>query len=404
MSKLSFETSQNMLKLLSVSKIKRERVFLSDSLGRILAEDIVAQVDYPHEPTASMDGYAIKFEDQEGGRIKIIADNPAGGENSVSVNSGECVKTFTGSLMPYGANTLINIENVSVEDDHIIINNQVEKGFAIRAVGESYFKGDVLIKKGVKIGFAQIGVMAGLNEVMISVVKKPTVSILATGSEILDIGATQTSASQIRSSNNYTLEAIAKLSGANVAQLGVVKDDKASIKEAFLNALSLSDIVVSTGGVSVGDYDFVKDIVPSLGAKLLYHGVNIKPAQHILLAQYDDKFIVALPGFAYSSTVAFILYVVPLIKKMLGVDMDFKMLEATLKEPFKKRSDKTEFSACNLYFEDGKYYVDFSGIKSGSSAILTNLLGENSALMITGESDQDLEVGTLVNVMSLDRF
>jgi molybdopterin molybdotransferase len=262
----------------------------------------------------------------------------------------------------------------------------------------------VLIKKGVKIGFAEIGVMAGLNKVMVSVVKKPSLSILATGSEVLDIGETQTTASQIRSSNNYTLEALGRECGASTIQLGAVKDDKTSIKEAFLNALSSSDIVVSTGGVSVGDYDFVKDIIPALGAKLVYQGVNIKPGQHILLAQYDDKFIVALPGFAYSSTVTFILYVMPLIRKMLGVDPDGCYVEARLKEPFSKKSRKSEFSACNLTYEDGQYYVDFSGKKSGSSAILTNLLGKNSALMITGESDTELESGTLVNVLRLDRF
>lgn len=404
MSFLSFETSQNMLKLLSVPKLRRENVFLSESLGRILAEDIVAKSDYPSEPTASMDGYAIKHEDQKNSTMVIVADNPAGGDNSVVVNSGECVKTFTGSLMPEGADTLINIENVTVEDGKIFVDQEVAKGFSVRCVGESYFKGDTLIKKGVKIGFAEIGVMAGVNRVMVSVVKKPSVSILATGSEVLDIGETQSSASQIRSSNNYTLEALAREAGALTTQLGAVKDDKASIKEAFLNALSSSDIVVSTGGVSVGDYDFVKDIIPSLGAKLVYKGVNIKPGQHILLAQYDNKFIVALPGFAYSSTVTFILYVIPLIRKMLGNDPDGHYVEARLKESFSKKSKKSEFSACNLTYEDGQYFVDFSGKKSGSSAILTNLLGKNSALMVTGESDRELEEGTLVNVLRLDRF
>lgn len=398
---ISYETSQNMISLLPMGSLRGENVFLGNALGRILAEDIVAQEDYPLHPTSSMDGYAIVHSDLEEFESFIIhGDNPAGADEIGSVMSGVCIKTFTGSLMPEGSDTLVPIENVRVEGDEIVIEKPVPKGFAVRPVGESYREGEVLISKGTKLGFAEIGVLAGINRVMIRVTQPPRVAIIATGSEVLDIGESARNEGQIRSSNSYTLQALVDSLGAKSIQLGIVGDDKHAIMERFEEAMRSADIIVSTGGVSVGDYDFVKHIVPKLGADVIFKGVNIKPGQHVMVAQRGEKFIISLPGFAYSSTVTFILYAAPLIARMMGMENPYEPIEATLKVPFAKRSNKSEFTACNLSFEDGRYWVDFEGKKSGSSAILTNLLG-NAGLMICGEEDGDLEAGTLVRVIKL---
>jgi molybdopterin molybdotransferase len=234
-------------------------------------------------------------------------------------------------------------------------------------------------------------------------VQKPRVAIISTGSEILDLGEEALNASQIRSTNNYTIDALVRMAGAQSIQLGTISDDKASITKGFENALASADIIISTGGVSVGDYDFVKDIIPRLGAEVIYKGVKIKPGQHIMLAQKGQKFIMALPGFAYSSTVTCILYAIPMIRRFLGLQSSLHVVEATLKKPFMKRSKKSEFTACNILFEEGRYWVDFDDKKLGSSAILTNML-HNAGLMITGEDDGDLEAGMSVNVILLDRF
>jgi molybdopterin molybdotransferase len=392
-----------MLDLLDVGFVKTQKLPLSDTLGKILAEDIVAEFNDPQFPTASMDGYALMYEDLDEPSLVILGDNPAGSDEQRVIKSGECIKTFTGSKMPEGADTLLQIENVTVEDGKIIINEKVPLGSSVRPIGEGYKAGDVLIKKGTKIGFAQIGVMAGLNKVMVEVALSPRVAIIATGSEILDLGVNSTNPAQIRSSNNYTLAALFEQAGAEVIQLGTVGDDKDSIMKTFQNAIASADIVISTGGVSVGDYDFVKDIVPRLGAEVVFKGVAIKPGRHIMVAQMGAKFILALPGFAYSSTVTSILYALPLVAKMLGKDKPYKMVEAKLSEDFKKRSTLTEFTACNIAIEDGEYFVNFEGKKVGSSAILTNML-DGSALMVTGEDDGDLEKGTFVNVILLENF
>lgn len=403
MSLLSYETSQSMLDLLKVNSSRKERVPLSSSLGRVLASDIVAKYNDPQFPTASMDGYAIKYADQDLDFISILGDNPAGSDENRVVKSGECIKTFTGSKMPEGANTLIQIENVSVNGGKISIDERVQLGSSVRPIGEGYKAGNVLIKKGTKIGFAEIGVMAGLNCVMVEVALRPRVAVISTGSEILDLGEESDNPAQIRSSNNYTIAALFEQAGAEVIQLGTVGDDKDSIMKTFDTALSSCDILISTGGVSVGDYDFVKDIVPRLGAEVVFKGVAIKPGRHIMVAQRENSFVLALPGFAYSSTVTSILYGLPLVSKMLGTEIPYKMVEAKLTEDFAKRSKNTEFTACNIIIEDGQYLVNFDGKKIGSSAILTNLLN-NSALMVTGEEDGNLEAGTHVNVILLENF
>jgi len=403
MSLLSYEASQNMLDLLRVNASRFERVPLSSSLGRVLAQDIVAEFNDPQFPTASMDGYALKHEDMELGVLTVLGDNPAGHDEQRELNAGECIKTFTGSMMPHGADTLIQIENVTYEDGKITINEPVPKGFSVRPVGEGYKSGDILITKGTKIGFAEIGVMAGLNQVMVKVAIRPRVGVIATGSEILDLGENSDNPAQIRSSNNYTLAALFEQAGAEVIQLGTAPDDKDAIMKTFTTALESVDILVSTGGVSVGDYDFVKDIVPRLGASVVFKGVSIKPGRHIMVAQMESKFILALPGFAYSSTVTGILYALPLISKMLGKKEPFKMVAAKLQEDFKKRSPYSEFTACNVVVEDGQYYINFEDKKVGSSAILTNML-HSSALMIAGEEDKFLEAETYVNVLLVDMF
>jgi len=398
---LHFDESIEMMKNLSIEKYKTKKLYLVDCLGYVLAEDIVADHNSPEFPTSAMDGYALQYDDQTMGRLKVASINPAGAALSDAVIGGTCIKTFTGSLMPEGADTLIPIENVEVEGEEIVIKEEVPQGFSVREVGENYAKGQMLIPKGTKINFPEIGVMAGLNIVAPLVYEKPTVAILSTGSELLELGEAQTSDAQIRSSNNYILEAIVKKYDGIPMQLGCIKDDKENIKRAVAQAFEQSDIVVTTGGVSVGDFDFVKDVIKELGCDIVFKGVRVKPGQHIMVARRGDKFIVGLPGFAYSSTVTALLYVVPLIEKLQQGKCSMRQVKAKLKEPFMKRAKKAEFTACNITLMQGEYYVDFKGKKVGTSAILTNMLGD-VALLVTAEDDISKEVGDEVNVLLLD--
>jgi molybdopterin molybdotransferase len=348
-----------------------------------------------------MDGYAVRHEDLARGRLRIAGINPAGNDALETLRPGEAIKTFTGSRMPPGSDTLIPIENVTVEGEEIVIAEPVPAGFSVRPVGENYARGEVLMRPGTRIDFPQIGVLAGLNRPYVTVYSPPRVAILATGSELLELGEPQRHPGQLRSSNNYTIEAIVRRYGGEPIQMGCVGDDPASIAAAVENALAQADIVVSTGGVSVGDFDFVKDVVGALeGAERRFMGGRIKPGQHIRGARRGDQCIVALPGFAYSSTVTTLLYVVPLIAKFLRCPDPIPRVRAVLREPFIKRAKKAEFTACNLRLEDGRYVVDFEGKKVGTSAILTNMLGE-VGLLYTSEEESSKEAGEEVEVLKI---
>lgn len=395
---LHFDESIEMIQNLKINNYKTKKLYLLDALGYILAEDIVADHNSPEFPTSAMDGYAIIHEDMALGRLNVDSINPAGSALKYEVIGGTCIKTFTGSLMPHGADTLIPIENVEVDGEEIIIKEEVSQGFSVREVGENYTKGQMLIPKGSKIDFPQIGVISSLNIVNVLVYEKPTVAILSTGSELLELGEEQTNDAQIRSSNNYILEAIVKKYDGIPMQLGCIKDDKETIKKKMSAALEKSDIVVTTGGVSVGDFDFVKDVISELGCEIVFKGVRVKPGQHVVVARKDDKFIVGLPGFAYSSTVTALLYLVPLIEKFQQGKYSLHKVKAKLKEPFVKRTKKAEFTACNFSLLQGEYYVDFKDKKVGSSAILTNMLGD-VALLFTSEDDTSKETGDEVSIL-----
>ena len=401
---ISYEKSLEILNNISINKQGTEKLFITNAIGRVTAKNIIADHNSPELPTSAMDGYAIRYEDINNNLLEIIDKNPAGSIVEKEVSRGVCIKTFTGSLMPKGSDTLIPIENVEILDNKIKIIKEVPFGFAVREIGENYKKDEVLIKKGTIIGFAEIGVLASLNISQIEVIINPTVAIASTGSEVLDLGEVQTNESQIRSSNHLTLEVLCKSNGANTLQMGIVKDDIDSITNLLKMALQKADIVVTTGGVSVGDYDFVQDVIKDkLKAKVLFHGVSIKPGMHILVALKNEKIIVALPGFAYSSTVCAILYVLPLIYKFRNSNESLPIIKAKITQDFPKKTDKTVFTACNVKYLNGEYVIDFEGKKEGTSAILTNML-ESPALLIQDEDSKDLKSGDLVDILLLNQL
>ncbi len=396
MAHISFEESIKILNKNLPSVKGSEKVFLSDALNRVLAKDITAKYDNPYMPTASMDGYAINYDDIDS-EIKIIGRNPAGHFDIKKIKRGESVKTYTGSFMPEGSDTLVPIENVEVKDDRLIIKEKVDRGFSVRPIGEDFKKGEVLIKKGTILKAGEIGVLASLGIPVVDVVKKPIVSILATGEEVVDLDD-EFEMGQIRSSNNYTLTALGKSFGFEAINLGIAGDNKEKIKSKLLDALKTSDVVVTTGGVSVGDFDFVKEITGEF--EVLFHGVNIKPGQWIMIAKAGEKFIVSLPGFPYSSFVTFLLYVVPILEALENKKV-LKTIKARLKHEFVKKFKKYQFVAVNIEF-NGEFYVDTIGKKQGSSGILTNLI-ENKALMCLKEGLYTLDAGEMVDVLVYER-
>ncbi|CAG9959309.1 molybdopterin molybdotransferase MoeA [Campylobacter lari] len=387
----SYEDSLKSLKQAINSYEKIEKIALTECLDRILAIDIIALNDHPQFPTSAMDGYAIKFDDQDE-NLKIIGEVPAGKFPNFKLNTKECVKTFTGSLMSEGSDTLVPIEKVQVENDILIIKEKVSKNFAVRKIGESYKKGEILLKKGTKISYSEIALLAELGYFHISVFIKPIIGVLSSGSEIKDLGESLEHSAQIRSSNHVAIANMAKKLGAEARIFPLLKDDMQKTPNVLKQALNACDILVTTGGVSMGDFDFLKQAVKEY--EVILDKVDVKPGKHIKIAKFEDKFIFALPGFPYSAMVMFNLYVRELLNAWFLQEKDY-VFKAFANTDYKKKSPHLEFVACNVEFKDGKIYANLKGKKEGSSAIINNL-NNKAALMIAND---DIKENDLVDII-----
>ncbi len=371
-----------------------QKVAITQALDRHIATDIIAEQNYPSRELSAMDGYAFKWE-QGLSELELITDLPAGSDKGIAVSGVKCVKTFTGSLMSEGTDTLIPVENVEVVGGKILIKKPVPKGFAVREIGESYKKGELLIKKGTKIGYAEIALLAELGVFHVSVFIRPRVAILATGSEIKDLGEPLENEAQIHSSNHIAIAQMVHKMGGEPIICQIVKDRADLVKEAIVSALKSADVLITTGGVSMGDYDFVKGALNE-NFSIIIDGACIKPGRHIKVAKSGDKYIFALPGFPYSAMVMCVLYVRVLLNSWFGSSEPY--IKAVISEDYAKRSPFLEFTAVNLEFKDGFVYANLSGKKLGSSAIVNNLTN-NAALLVVPKETEFIARGEVVDIL-----
>lgn len=393
-----YEDTLETLKHHTISWDRVEKVTITNSLNRYLATDIIAKENYPANETASMDGYAIKF-NEDITEYKILGDAPAGVLNDIELNDSQCVKTFTGALMAKNSDTLVPIENVEMNSDIIKIIKPVKRGFAVRQIGESYTKGEILLKKGTKISYSEIALLAEIGEFNVSVFAKPRVGILATGSEIKDLGEPLENATQIRSSNHVAISSMVELMGCESIILPIVKDKPSFVESAILEALKFCDILITTGGVSMGDYDFVKETLKQ-NCDIIIDGSAIKPGRHIKIAKSGEKYIFALPGFPYSAMVMCALYVRVLLKDFFCSSESYTF-KAVLNEDYTKKSPFLEFVACNIIVdENGIVKANLAGKKSGSSAIVNNLNDKAALLMVPLEKD-GYQKGDIVEILKM---
>ncbi|BCX79996.1 molybdopterin molybdotransferase MoeA [Campylobacter sp. 19-13652] len=384
-----------------------ERVALTQALGRYIFEDIIAPFNYPQSDTAAMDGYAFKF-DESLSELRLVGELAAGGSENFSLGFGECVKTFTGAIMSDGSDTLIPVENVSINGDKVVINSPVRKGFAVRNVGESYHKGDVLIKAGERITYAHIAVLAELGISNVGVKLRPKVAVLATGSEIKDLGESLEYRGQIHSSNHVAIAAMLNQMGCESVLLPIVNDDPVKLKKALDMALASADVVISTGGVSVGDYDFMREFAREF--EPIIDKVAIKPGRHIKISKIShnaksdsidfdagDRLLFALPGFTYSALVTFVLFARPLLLRILSHNSE-NATYAVLEDECKKRGDLTEFIPCSIRCDEkGTLFASTKDKKIGSSAVSVNLLNEAWLCVL----ERDIKVGESVQIIKM---
>ena len=386
-----------------------EKVFITQALGRILAENIVADRDNPPFDNSGMDGFAVKYEDIKGATeenpavLKLIGEVKAGGE-SLKVESGTAVAIYTGAPIPEGADTVVQKELTKVEDNKVFIFQELPKGANIRKRGDDYRAGEVLIPKGKLIRAAEVGIMASVNRATVYVKQKPKVGILTTGDEILDIGEPISSPSQIRTSNTYSLYAQILETGAEPVILGFAKDNPEDLREKLENAKSC-DVLLTTGGVSVGEYDLVKDFVSEvLGVEPIFWKIAQKPGKPVVFGIWGkekEKLFFGIPGNPVAAMVVFETLVKPALRKMMGFEKVFNpVVKAKLIGGYKrKKGDRLEFVRVSVEKTDDCFIAKTTG-KQGSN-ILTSMLKANG-LAIVDKGITEIKDSELVDVILFD--
>ncbi len=390
--------------LASVSPLGPEKVSLFDALGRAVGEDIVAGRNIPPKDNSAMDGYAVRFEDiskasqEKPVRLTVIEDIPAGTIPQKAVGPGEASRIMTGAPIPDGADTVVRMEDTKKGDGTVAILCAMVKGQDIRRAGEDVRQGEIVIPRGSVLRPADVGMLASLGRSFIMVSQRPLVAVLATGDELVDIDEAPSSW-KIVNSNSYSIAAQVRECGASAMLLGIAKDRREDLTAKFRAALR-ADIIISSGGVSVGDYDLVKDIMKEVGNQMQFWQVAMKPGKPLAFGAMGGIPVFGLPGNPVSSMVSFEQFVRPVLLKMMGhTNLFRRAVRATLNEDISKSKGARHFIRGSVTCIEGQYRVTTTGEQG--SGILKSMVRANG-LIVLPEEVSKCKKGAEVTVQLLD--
>ena len=304
----------------SATSLETQTVALADTLGRTLAEDISAQRTQPPFPASAMDGYAVRAEDvaRVPVTLKVIGTSAAGHGFAGRVNAGEAVRIFTGAPVPDGADTIIIQENTNQLDGAVEVLQSEKLGTYVRPAGLDFKTGDVLLKKGTRLGPCELAIAAAMNHGTLPVVRRPRIAILATGDELVQPGQNP-GPDQIVASNTFAVGAYARNAGAEIIDLGIAGDSFADIERSIRAARDAkADVLVTLGGASVGDHDLVQSALTREGMELGFWKIAMRPGKPLMHGQLGDMQILGLPGNPVSAIVCGVLFLVPLVRALSG--------------------------------------------------------------------------------------
>ena len=392
-------------KILShIQPLGTEKISLPDALGRVIAEDVYAKRDIPPLDNSGMDGYAVRSVDVAQAtrdhpiRLEVVEDLPAGFVSKKVLQKRQAIRIMTGAPIPKGSDAVIPAEETAKEGSEAVIFKSTVPGDCIRKAGEDVKKGDCVISSGDVIRPSEIGMLASVSRSSILVVQRPLVAILCTGEELVDVDE-ELSEVRIVSSNSYTLAAQVKDCGAIPIQLGIAKDRKEEITSKLRQGLR-ADVLISSAGVSVGDYDFVKDVLRDLGMEMVFWKVAMKPGRPLAFGTIGAKPVFGLPGNPVSSMVSFEQFVRPSILKMSGHQNLFRpTLKAELLEDIEKKIGLVHFVRCRLFREGGKICASTTGEQG--SGILSSMV-KAQGLIVIPRDVKGVHAGEVVSVILLD--
>jgi molybdopterin molybdotransferase len=378
------------------------RVPIRDALGRVLAEDIISPVNVPAHRNSAMDGWAVRFDDLADNALTEVGASFAGKPYVGTVGAAQCVRIFTGGVVPVECDTVIMQERADVDPQNkksIRFAPGAKRGQNVREAGEDLKQGAVALAKGRVVKPAELGLLASLGVGEISVVRPLRVAFFSTGDELVSIG-NPLAEGQIYDSNRYTLHGMLRRMGVEVIDMGVVRDDPALLERAFRDAASIADVVITSGGVSVGEADFVKTLLAQLG-EVVFWKIAMKPGRPLAYGKIAGAHFFGLPGNPVSVMVTFYQFVRDALLTLQGVSPlpVQPLLKAICTSAIKKAPGRTEFQRGVLYTEDGVWKVRTTGEQG--SGILKSMSDANCFIMLHDHVG-NVDAGATVDVQILE--
>lgn len=379
-----------------------ERVHLHATLGRVLAEEIHATHNVPNHDNSAMDGYAFNADDlgQGKARLKITGAAFAGNALTSSFEKGACIRIMTGAAIPAGANTVIAQERVELDGEFIRFSDTPNRGANVRYAGEDLKAGEVVLNIGHQISPADLGLIASLGIGEVAVYRKLKVSFFSTGDELVSIGSTLKTG-QIFDSNRYTLFGMLTRMGVEIEDLGTIPDDPILLEKTLIKAAESSDVILTSGGVSVGEADYMKQLLQKLG-QVLFWKIAMKPGRPLAFGKIADAHYFGLPGNPVAVMVTFYQFVRQAMLVIMGQASPAAtpMLNVVCTSAIRKLRGRTEFQRGILFVgEDGQWQVKTTG--NQSSGVLSSMSQANCFIVLDDEVG-NVEAGTLVKVQLFD--
>jgi molybdopterin molybdotransferase len=389
------------------ARMQTETVALIDSVGRVLAEDISSDIDLPDFARATMDGFAVKGSSTFGASeanpayLTIKGTVAMGQSTDLCVGVGEAVRISTGGMLPEGADSVVMLEHADAVDDSTIeVYRSVAPGQNMVAVGEDIRKGSVMLTRGQRIRPQEAGLLAALGQQRVTVFKQPVIGIISTGDEIAAVDESP-GPGRVRDINTYTLAGLARESGATVQSFGIVGDDYQALFDKCSQALSQCDMVLVSGGSSVGARDFTIDVITSFkDAAILFHGISISPGKPTILAKIQGKAFWGLPGHVVSAMIVFARIVKPFVEHVSGVSASAKdklRFKAVLSRNVSSSQGRVDYIRVRLTQTDGFLWAEPILGKSG----LIHTMVKADGLIEIGMNTEGLDKGTEVEVIPL---
>lgn len=394
---VSIEEAQRII-LGYATPLPPEKVPLLHVLGRVAIEDVYAPWDIPPADNSAMDGYAFSHADLRGDHLIVAGFLPAGTERIEPVPAGETIRIMTGAPIPPGCDTVVPLEETEETGNGIRLKGIIKAGSHVRKKGEDIRAGDKAIAAGTLLRPQEVGMLASFGKTSATVFRTPRVGVLATGDELLEPG-TPPSPGRIVNSNSYSIAAQVLEAGGEPVMLGIARDNQDSTREKIMAGLQ-ADVLITTGGVSVGDKDYVKETIVELGGTIKFWKVNMKPGKPVAFAVMNGKPVFALPGNPVAAMVAFEMFVRPALLLMMGQHKIFRpTVGAVFTESFKNKGDRPHLVRVLVEKRGGEYVAATTG--NQSSARISSLTAGNGLMKVA--PGMALNPGDAVDIFLLDR-